>query len=366
MLLLQISSEAILGASALLAVIVAIIISAIVYFFIRRGLKDMQSQFSPISSQIQQANSDLNGLKMNLPRYEEIGEIKKQLATMTEQQGTFTASVSSTLDGYKRANVEEMDSIRRDIVKNAEAKSIEVAKAHVESNSVSRDEFDGLKERVDTVLESDEIVGRIELLGSLFDSGNMRTLVWQCKLIRLAQNGIAPDAEEDVLMQEGIPIASGKTFLKRLAEKGIVNSMKVESYYLMPEFTWMTAYAEDPDRLQRNLENHIMKEQEYQKHVRQNVATIEDGLLVVTEQYQVESGRIDILCRDKKGFDVALELKYPAANNEVIGQILRYKEDQRRRSGNGHMRFVVVAPKISTKLKELLLSNTIEYSEIPF
>jgi methyl-accepting chemotaxis protein len=180
MLLLQISNEAVLGASALIAVIVAVVISAMVYFFIRRGLKDLRSQLSPISLQIQQANSDLNGLRMNLPRYEEIGEIKKQLATMTEQQGTFTTSVSSTLDGYKRANTEEMDRIRKDIVKNAEAKSLEVAKAHVESNSVSRDEFDGLKERVETVLESEELVERMELLGSLFDSGNIRTLVWQC------------------------------------------------------------------------------------------------------------------------------------------------------------------------------------------
>jgi RecB family endonuclease NucS len=141
--------------------------------------------------------------------------------------------------------------------------------------------------------------------------------------------------------------------------------MKVEAFYLIPEFTWMTVYAEDPERLKRNLENHVMKEQEYQKHVLANVATIEDGLLVVSEQYPVESGRIDILCRDKKGYDVALELKYPAANNHVIGQVLRYKEDQRRRSGNGHMRFIVIAPKISNKLKELLLNNTIEHKEIP-
>jgi len=366
MWLLQISNEAAIGLGSLLAIIIAFMISAIMYFVVRRGLNDLKSQLSPIPAQIQQTNSEINSLKMDLPRFQEISDLKNQLGAMNQQQETFMTSVSSTIDTYKRASAEEISGIRKDVISNAEARSIEVAKAHVESNSVSRDEFDGLKDRVETVLASDEISERVELLGSLFDSANIRTLVWQCKLIRLAQNGIAPDAEEDVLIQEGIPVPTGKAFLKKLVDKGILDSKKVDSYYLMPEFTWLTSYAEDPDTLQRNLENHIRKEQEYQKYVKDNVSTIEEGLLVVKEQYQVDSGRIDILCRDKKGLDVALELKYPVANNEVIGQILRYKEDQKRRSGNGHMRFVLVAPKISTKLRELLVSNTIEYKEIPF
>jgi len=363
-MLMQISSESVLGGSFLVAVIVAILISVIIYYLTRRSVHNLKSQFNSIPTQFQQINSDLNSLKMSLPRYDEVSDLKRFLGEMSEQQKTFIGSVTSTLDGYKRASAEEIDNIRTDIVKIAQARSLEVAKTHLETNSVSRDEFDGLKERIETILASEEIAERLELLGSLFDSNNIRTLVWQCKLIRLTQNGLAPDAEEDVLTQEGIPLTTGKTFLKRLVDKGIVNAKRVESYYLIPEYTWLTSYAEDPDSLQNSLQNYIKKEQEYQKHVRENVATIEDGLIVIAEQYQVDSGRIDILCRDRNGLDVALELKYPAANNEVIGQILRYKEDQKRMTGNGHMRFVLVAPRISGKLKDLLVSNTIEYKEI--
>lgn len=365
-MLLQISNEAVLGGSFLLAVIAAITISCFIYFVMRRALNGAKSQYNSIPTQFQQLNSELNSLKMALPRYEEVNDMKRLLGGMDEQQKTFIGLVTSTLDSYKRASAEEMNTVRTDIIKVAQAKSIEVAKTHIESNSVSRDEFNGLKDRIESVLASEEIAERLELLGSLFDSSNIRTLVWQCKIIRLTQNGLAPDAQEDILMQQGIPLATGKAFLKRLVEKGVVNAKKVESYNLIPEFTWLSTYAEDPDTLQHSLQNYVKKEQEYQKHVRDNVTTIEDGLIVVAEQYGVDSGRIDILCRDRNGFDVALELKYPAANNEVIGQTLRYKEDQKRRTGNGHMRFLVIAPKISAKLKDLLTSNTIEYKEIPF
>ncbi len=380
MMVLQISNEAVLAGSFLLALIVAVIISSIIYFVLRRGINALRSQFNTIPVQFQQINSDLtslklavpqinsnvNDLKLALPRYEEVNDLKKQLFGMDEQQKIFINTVTSTLDSFKRGSAEEMNNIRTDMIKLAQDKSIEVAKTHIQSNSVSRDEFNVLKERIERVLGSEELVERLELLGTLFDTTNIRTLVWQCKLIRLTENGLAPDVEEGVLVQAGISLSSAKPFLKKLAEKGIVSTKKVESYYLVPEYTWLTTYAVDPDALQQSLQNYIKKEQEYQKYLRENTSLIEDGIIVVSEQYEVDSGFIDILCRDKNGLDVGLELKYPAASNTVIGQILRYKEDYRRKTVNGNMRFIVVAPKISTKLKDLLSANTIEYKEIPF
>lgn len=352
MLALQISGEAILGASLIISLIVALAISLTVYFVLRRGLGSLRAKYE--------------GTIINLPRYEEVKEIKEGQKLMEEAQRNFTESLSNTLDSFKRSYSEEIDRMRTDMMKLAEDKSIEVAKTHVESISVSREEFDRLRQRVERLLGAEELAERLELLGSLFDSENIRTLVWQCKLIRLTERGLAPEAEEDVMLQAGIPMSSAKSFLKKLKETGIVDLKRVESYFLVPGYTWLLSYTESPDWLQQRLGSYIKKEEEYQRYVRENVNLVEEGMIVISEQFEVDSGRIDILCRDKNGVDVGLELKYPATSTEVIGQILRYREDYKRRTANQNMRFILVAPKISDKLKDLLSSNNLEYREILF
>jgi hypothetical protein len=359
MLALQISNEAILGMSFIISLIVAVVISLIVYFMLRKGNTSIRSQF-------QQITSDFNNLRLNLPRYEEVKEMKDRLKQMEEQQNNFTGSLSNTLDSFKRSYSEEIDTMRTDTIRMAENKSIEVAKMHVETTSVSREEFDRLRERIERLLGAEELAERLQLLSSIFDSKNIKTLVWQCKLIRLTERGLAPDAEEDLIVQAGIPLSSTKSFLKNLEKSGIVDMKKVESYYLMPEYTWLLSYIENPDWLQQRIENYVKKEEEYQKYIRENANHVEEGMIVLSEQFEVASGRIDILCRDKNGVDVVLELKYPAASTEVVGQILRYREDYKRRTANQNMRFILVAPKISDKLKDLLSQGNFEYKEIMF
>ncbi len=356
MLALQVSNEIVIGASLFIALIVALIISLVVYFVLRRGVSSLKSQVT----------SDLNNLRLNLPRFDEVKEMKDRIVQMEEVQKNFTNSISNNVDSFKRAYSEESDGIRKDMMKLAEEKAIDVAKMHVESISVSREEFDRLRQRIERLLGAEELVERLDLLGSIFDSKNIKTLVWQCKLIRLTERGLAPDAEENIILQSGIPLSSVKTFLKKLEENAIVNMKKVDGYYLTPEHTWLLSYIENPDWLQQRLENYVKKEEEYQKYVRENISLVEEGFIIVSEQFQVDSGRIDILCRDKNGMDVGLELKYPAASNEVIGQILRYKEDYKRRNANQNMRFMLVAPKMSDKLKDLLSHSQLEYREIPF
>ena len=108
------------------------------------------------------------------------------------------------------------------------------------------------------------------------------------------------------------------------------------------------------------------KEVEYQRYIIENIGLVEEGIRLIAEEFQVGSSRIDILCGDKNGKDVGLELKYPAASNEVIGQILRFKEDYKRKTGNQDVRFILITPQISDELKNLLMSNNLEYKEILF
>ncbi len=76
MLELQVSNEIVIGASLLIALIVALIISLVVYFVLRRGVNSLKSQVT----------SDLNNFRLNLPRFDEVKEMKDRIVQMEEVQ----------------------------------------------------------------------------------------------------------------------------------------------------------------------------------------------------------------------------------------------------------------------------------------
>ena len=205
----------------------------------------------------------------------------------------------------------------------------------------------------------------MELLSQIF-STDIRVLTWQIRLFRLVEQGLAPEAEEDLLLSNGIPIGTGKSFLKDLLKLNIVASKKVDSYWMNPEYLWIMGYLTDPDGLKRQLENISKKEAEYQKYVRENLAQIEEGLIVISEQYKVPTGKIDIFARDRNGNDVLIELKHPLASSSAIGQLLKYREDYKKMSKNEKVRCILVAPQVPERIKDLLGQNQMEYKEIAF
>ncbi|MCK4478721.1 DUF91 domain-containing protein [Candidatus Bathyarchaeota archaeon] len=72
----------------------------------------------------------------------------------------------------------------------------------------------------------------------------------------------------------------------------------------------------------------------------------------------------DIFARDKNGNDVLIELKYPSASSSAIGQLLKYREDYKKKSKNEQVRCVLVAPQIPERLSTSLEQNQMEYKEI--
>ena len=210
----------------------------------------------------------------------------------------------------KRLSSEEIEQVRKDITSLAEQRSIEIASTYLERTTVTKDEFDKLKEIVVHLGGREEIAERLELLAQVF-STNLRVLTWQIRLVKLVEQGLAPEAEEDLLLSNGIPVGTGKSFLRELTNLNVVDSKRVDSYWLNPEYLWIMGYLTDPEGLKKQLESLIKKEAEYQKYIRQNINQVEEGLIVISEQYKVPTGKIDIFARDKNGNDVLIELKHP-------------------------------------------------------
>lgn len=337
-----------------LAIIIPVVIGLVLYSVFRGRLHSI--------------DTDLRVVKEGMSKMSESFRLVDTTRVREEFQQTlqsFGQDVVTRIDSLKRLSSEEIAKVRDDIMKLAEQRSVDAAINHIKQVSITREEFERLRETVIKMGGREEVAERLELASRVFDTTDIRVLMWQCKLLHLLEGGLAPEAETDLLIQSGIPLGSAKTFLKSLRDLEVVTLKKVESYWLNPDFTWLLTYTQEPIWLQRQLADLVIKEDEYEKYIRDHIELVEEGLLVITQQYELQSGKVDIFARDKNGIDVCLELKYPTAPGTVYGQMLKYREDLRRISG-GQVRCVLVAPKISDKLKETLLANQLEFREVSF
>jgi len=368
------------GGSVVLAIFAAIIICVIFFVIQRRSLGSIkeriaafttvdpkiQYEVSRIQTELQNVSSNVQRLQVDLPHTNEVTVLQENVKKICEDFTVLKTTIDEEINKFRLGTTEDLNNTKKQMISTATEKAVEIANNHITQNTITREEFEGLKLRIEKMLGSDEISDRMDLLTSIFDSAQIKTLNWQCKLIKLLRGGLAPEAEEDQLVAEGIPKTSYEKFLKKLSELGITESKKINAHYLLPDFEWLFSYTDNPDWLQKRLEGTIKKESEYQKFIKDNLNQIERGLMFEQEQYELATGKIDLICRDVNGKAVGLELKYPTAATAVKRQIQGYRTDYEQKTGRTDSRFILVSPKIPENLKQLLEQDGFEFREIKF
>lgn len=362
------------------AIIAAIIICLIFFVIQRRSIGPIKQKLAMLTiidpkiqydvtrhqTELQNLSSEMINLKVQFPHTSEITTLQENVKRICDDFTALKTNIDDDINKFRLGTAEDLNKTKDQMITTATNKVVEMANSHITQNSVSRAEFENLKQRTDKMLGADEIAEKMDILSSIFDSSQIKTLNWQCKLIKLLRGGLAPEAEEDQLVSEGIPTSSYPKFLKKMLEQGMIESKKVQSYYLLPEFEWIFSYIDNPDWLQKRLEGTVKKEKEYQKYISDNLNLIEEGLLLEQEQYELATGNIDFICRDSFGRAVGLELKYPDASTTVKRQIQGYRTDYEQKTGRTDSRFILVSPKIPENLKLLLVNDNLEYREIIF
>jgi len=107
--------------------------------------------------------------------------------------------------------------------------------------------------------------------------------------------------------------------------KSIKELLNLEKYTQVNKMLWFAYDAESkvPDTITPYGSIHM--EQDLQNFLADNIFLVEKGLHSVEKEFDTrEAGRIDLLCKDKSGDHVVIELKRGKENDCVVGQTLRY------------------------------------------
>ncbi len=97
-----------------------------------------------------------------------------------------------------------------------------------------------------------------------------------------------------------------------------INEIKKEKEAKRLKKEWTFKDFEETDVVSEVLESEI------ETSIISNPEILEEGLELVGNQYPTSVGYIDILCKDKNGAFVVVELKRGAGSYEVVGQIQKY------------------------------------------
>ncbi len=365
-IILQIQDDTImLGIAVIIAVIISAGIAAAQIRSVKRKADPkIKFQVESLQKDFRDVSEDLEKFRDAIPRTTEVGIVREDVSRLCGDFDALKEGMEERMSRLSRDTAEDLNLARDEMVSMASAEIEKFADSHIREKGVTRDEFDSLKGRLEKIIGSDESAERMKSLASIFDSTQTRVINWQCQLIKLLKGGLAPDAEADLIVSSGIPIGPCREFLKKLNSVGVATKKEISAYYVNPEWEWIFSYIDNPDWLQSRLGGSVVKEKDYQEFVKNNVHLIEDGMLLKTTEYSLDTGRLDLLCTDANGTHVGVELKYPSASKKDKRQLAGYKSDYESKTGKSS-RFILIAPSIPDDLKESLKKDGLEYREIP-
>lgn len=110
--------------------------------------------------------------------------------------------------------------------------------------------------------------------------------------------------------------------------QAVKSTFKLEKYTNVNNLLWFAFVANDegggPEGVIKDYGS-ISMENDLRDYLAGNIFVVEKGLTLVGKEYDTRgAGRIDLLCKDKNGVHVVVELKKGKIGHEVVGQALKY------------------------------------------
>lgn len=105
-------------------------------------------------------------------------------------------------------------------------------------------------------------------------------------------------------------------------------------------------------------------ESEMAEMIFRNPNLIEKGFKPISREYQIPTGVIDILGKDKDERWVILELKRRRADLQAVSQLKRYVEYFKSKYGRDKVRGILVAPSLTVGAERLLKEENLEFRKL--
>ncbi len=362
----------------ILVILVILVIVVCIGLIIRKRIKQRKNITVEHKTDIQQIRDQINSVTLSmstLPHSAEVNLITEKMSKIEQSFETLNENVimekmglDSSLNSMKKEYIENLSTIEKKIFKETSEKILADATTHINETSVNKEEFDRLKSRIETLIGAEIDAKRLQYLNDIFgDTDRRDVLSWKCKVITHLKGGLAPKAEENILIQDQISITKATKFLKELMDMGVVEQKKIESYWLNDSFEWLHKYMGDVELLIHRIKQTVRNEKNYEKYIKENLNLIEDGLILDSEQYSFnDESIVDLVCMDKLGVKLFIELKYPTAKPTDKFQLVRYREAYTIKFPGINARFMIIAQSIPSVMQETLKTDNFEFKEILF
>jgi hypothetical protein len=109
--------------------------------------------------------------------------------------------------------------------------------------------------------------------------------------------------------------------------QAVKNLLELDKYTMVNNLLWFAAIKDEGTGPEEVIKSYgsISMEKDLRDFLAENVFLVEKGLTLIGKEYDTrEAGRIDLLCKDKEGSHVVVELKKGRSGHEVVGQALKY------------------------------------------
>ena len=128
----------------------------------------------------------------------------------------------------------------------------------------------------------------------------------------------------------------------------VISPNKTESF-APPQSPQLTQPAQPPQLTSRP--QRPIAETNLEDFVIQQLDKIEAGLRLEGRQLRTPAGRLDLLCRDRIGNYVVVELKNTRGSDQVVGQILRYMGWVKEKYPKHEVRGIIIVGQIDDALR---------------
>jgi len=188
------------------------------------------------------------------------------------------------------------------------------------------------------------------------------------------------DEDAYQIAMERFGVSDKSKYLKRTLDylrdlvifEEIKNSLALEKYSSVNNLIWFARKLSDEDEQFEALKEYssVSLESDLRDYLENKLHLIEKGLKLIKKEFDTgEVGQIDLLCKDKDGYTVVVELKKGRTNDKVVGQTLRYLgwiiENQTKKA-----RAIIIVnepdEKLNYALKPLEDKITLKYYKVNF